>query len=56
MMLYYERPSDLQPKGTVRMDDITLALATEITGKPCFGIFHPTRDSYYPASRGTRWR
>eukprot|EP01043_Picozoa_sp_COSAG02_P007358 COSAG02_NODE_218_length_28570_cov_75.594816_22_plen_642_part_00 len=52
VMLYYERPSDLQPKGTVRMDDITLALATEITGKPhCFGIFHPSRDPYYLVAR-----
>ena len=52
VLLYYERPSDLQPKGTVRMDDITLALATEITGKPhCFGIFHPTRDPYYLVAR-----
>jgi serine/threonine protein kinase len=52
VMLYYERPSDLQPKGTVRMDDITLALATEITGKPhCFGVFHPTRDPYYLVAR-----
>ena len=52
VMLYYERPADLQPKGTVRMDNITLALATEITGKPhCFGIFHPTREPYYLVAR-----
>ena len=52
VMLYYERPTDLQPKGTVRMDHITLALATEITGKPhCFGIFHPTREPYYLVAR-----
>ena len=43
---------DLEPSGTIPLDDITLALASRQTAKNhCIGLFHPARPSYFIHAR-----
>eukprot|EP00735_Rhodelphis_limneticus_P008517 TRINITY_DN2155_c0_g1::TRINITY_DN2155_c0_g1_i1::g.12753::m.12753 TRINITY_DN2155_c0_g1::TRINITY_DN2155_c0_g1_i1::g.12753 ORF type:complete len:456 (-),score=146.91,sp/P54644/KRAC_DICDI/44.54/1e-132,Pkinase/PF00069.20/1.9e-75,Pkinase_Tyr/PF07714.12/9.4e-36,PH/PF00169.24/1.3e-23,PH_11/PF15413.1/1.1e-08,PH_3/PF14593.1/1e-05,PH_3/PF14593.1/1.6e+02,Kinase-like/PF14531.1/19,Kinase-like/PF14531.1/3.4e-05,Pkinase_C/PF00433.19/1.4e-05,PH_9/PF15410.1/9.9e-05,PH_9/PF15410.1/4.6e+03,PH_8/PF15409.1/0.00068,PH len=47
-LYYFKKPSDLEPKGTVNLEDVTIAHATHATKRQhCFGIYHPGRRSYF---------
>jgi serum/glucocorticoid-regulated kinase 2 len=51
VLLYYESPTDIHPKGQILLDGTTLMLGSAHVGKVhSFGIFHPARDTYFLAA------